>query len=220
MAREPRKLDQQRYEQMLIEKRDDGVTQALALAAKLAGETWLLSLAAGTVLFPRVSAAEDSEEILSLTPRVCRSVLWITLTMSLILAIPAGWVISTLFSGAFSDAAVPLRILLIGTVGISGARILQADLAGRGRPELGTYMTIAAGVVNIALNIVLIPRYGIVGAAWATAFSYFLTFILSLVAYGRISGNKLSDVVLIRPSDLSNMRRYVVLIASRIVSGR
>ena len=56
------------------------------IAAKLAEETWLVSLSAGTVLFPRVSCADDPAEIKDLTPRVCRSVLWITVAMSLILA--------------------------------------------------------------------------------------------------------------------------------------
>lgn len=180
-----------------------------ATAAKLAEETWLISLAAGTVLFPLVAASGGSAQIRDLTPRVCRSVLWITLGMSAILAIPARWVITALFSEAFAAATTPFRILLIGAVAASGSRILRNDLAGRGRPELSTYITIVASVVNVALNVALIPRFDIVGAAWATAGSSFLGLVLSVSAYVRISGNQVARLVMLRWSDVVAMKAYL-----------
>ena len=38
-----------------------------------------------------------------------------------------------------------------------------------------------AAVVNIAINLVLIPSYGFAGAAWATLISYVLCFVLVVV---------------------------------------
>lgn len=40
-------------------------------------------------------------------------------------------------------------------------------------------ITIFAGILNIALNIIFIPRYGIFAAAWNSVISYFITFILA-----------------------------------------
>lgn len=40
-------------------------------------------------------------------------------------------------------------------------------------------VTIVAGVTNVLLNIMLVPHFGIYGAAWTTVLSFFLTFALS-----------------------------------------
>jgi Na+-driven multidrug efflux pump len=46
----------------------------------------------------------------------------------------------------------------------------------------------AANVVcNIALNVVLIPRYGIDGAAWASTVSYSLLFLATAAVYRRVT---------------------------------
>jgi O-antigen/teichoic acid export membrane protein len=40
-------------------------------------------------------------------------------------------------------------------------------------------VTITAGIVSIVLNILIIPVYGIIGAAWVTVASYFVTFVMA-----------------------------------------
>ena len=45
-------------------------------------------------------------------------------------------------------------------------------------------ITILAGLINIALNILLIPYYGVIAAVYTTIFSFFITFIMSeLMSY-------------------------------------
>lgn len=41
-------------------------------------------------------------------------------------------------------------------------------------------ISFSAGLANILLNLLLIPKYGIMAAAWTTLFSYILTYILSM----------------------------------------
>lgn len=40
-------------------------------------------------------------------------------------------------------------------------------------------ITLIAGIANVGLNIYLIPKYGVIVAAWTTLFSYALTFVLA-----------------------------------------
>ncbi len=42
-----------------------------------------------------------------------------------------------------------------------------------------TYISMAAAALNLGLNFLLIPRWGMMGAAWATAFSYLLVAVVS-----------------------------------------
>ncbi len=54
--------------------------------------------------------------------------------------------------------------------------------------HLKTEMAIfaASAVINIGLNILVIPRYGIVGAAFVTALAEGLTLVLGLIVVNRI----------------------------------
>ena len=46
-------------------------------------------------------------------------------------------------------------------------------------------ITVSAGLVNVALNFLLIPRYGMVAAAWTTLISFALTFVAALLIGSR-----------------------------------
>lgn len=54
------------------------------------------------------------------------------------------------------------------------------------RPDLFFFTEGPAAIVNLALNILLIPHYGIVGAAWAAAATYALSLTLSIIIGRRI----------------------------------
>jgi O-antigen/teichoic acid export membrane protein len=81
-------------------------------------------------------------------------------------------IVTFLFGDEFIYAVLPLQILLIGTV-INGAtsRPIGGSLAGAGRPELDLIKVSVTATVNVLLNVLLIPRFGVVGAAMATAIS-------------------------------------------------
>jgi O-antigen/teichoic acid export membrane protein len=51
--------------------------------------------------------------------------------------------------------------------------------------HLGIVGVISAGA-NVALNLLLIPRFGMMGAAWATAFSFMAMSLLSLAVSQRV----------------------------------
>jgi len=90
-------------------------------------------------------------------------------------------IVTFLFGDNFINSVLPLQILLIGTV-INGAtsRPIAGTLAGAGRPGLDFIKVIVTASLNILLNILLIPHFGLVGAAIATAISLVLASILSI----------------------------------------
>jgi Na+-driven multidrug efflux pump len=51
-----------------------------------------------------------------------------------------------------------------------------------GHTGIALTRTLLGFVVNISLNFILIPRFGVVGAAWATAAAYFVS-VFSLIAW-------------------------------------
>ncbi|MCX6557886.1 MAG: polysaccharide biosynthesis C-terminal domain-containing protein, partial [Candidatus Aminicenantes bacterium] len=127
------------------------------------------------------------------------------------------YIIVLLFGSAFLPAVQPFYFLLPGIVASSICKVLCSEMAGRGKPMINT---VAAGVslaVNIPLNIFFIPKLGIAGSALASTISYTVTAMVVLVAFMKISGNSLFDMLVIKPQDfriyigaLAKMRCFVL----------
>jgi len=96
-------------------------------------------------------------------------------------------IVTVIFGGEFIYAVLPLCILLIARV-ITGSTIypIGASFSGVGRPDLALKLGAISAGTNIGLNILLIPRFGIVGAAIATTASLLLGTIIFLALMPRI----------------------------------
>ncbi|MEM3122344.1 MAG: polysaccharide biosynthesis C-terminal domain-containing protein, partial [Candidatus Pacearchaeota archaeon] len=86
--------------------------------------------------------------------------------------------INILFGKEYIVAENALRILSIGVFFISITRVSQHLILMLGKSKIALYNIIIASIINFILNIVLIQKYGINGAALATTIS---TIFLSLL---------------------------------------
>ena len=187
---------------------------SVALATAERAQT--ISDAAATVLYPRIAAEADAERQARLTPVVVRTVLWMTIVLAAVLFSVAHWLVVLLYSHRFEPAVEPTEILLLSMVAMAVQRVFSADFGGRGRPLLNTYVAAVSLTVNVVLNVVLIPHYGISGAAWASVASYSVAAAVSCGIYLRLSGNSLAMVFLPRREDLVLLRRVAAsLVPSR-----
>jgi O-antigen/teichoic acid export membrane protein len=154
-----------------------------AVASKYAEILRLLPIAAYWVLYPRFARADPATAVAS-SRRLMRRAGAVTVVTALPLAIAAGAAVPALFGDNFRSAVLPAQILLVG-LGIEGvAGVATAFLYGRGRPGLNSLAAGAGVIVTIVLDVILIPRFGAVGAAIASSAAY-LTTTISLVAWYR-----------------------------------
>jgi len=135
----------------------------------------------GTILYPKVSGGSTkSSQTLSI--RVLIFVLGAGLIFSIFLFIFGKALIILLFKKEFAPAATSLYYLLPGTVIMAGGKIVLFSLWGKGFPRITIIVPLAALILNTALNLVLIPKLGIEGAAISTSLSFIL-FGLGLGGY-------------------------------------
>jgi O-antigen/teichoic acid export membrane protein len=159
------------------------------------------------VALPRLSQLSGDEEARrAMTPLLTRLTLLVTAMVALLLAAIAYPLVLLLFGEEFRDAILPLLILLPGIVAGAASRILANDIAARGRPELNMYMSVFTVSFNVSGNILLIPMYGLLGAALATAMAYSLNLVLRLFIYRRQTGISPRDVVLAKLADLAAVK--------------
>ena len=117
---------------------------------------------------------------------------------ALALAVIAPFLIRILFGSPFSPSVVGVWLLLPGVVTLSVARVLSSYLLGRNRLKVDFFASLAGLAATVALDLVLIPRYGFAGAAVASSIAYTATLIVNMTWVVRHS--ELSVKALLVPS--------------------
>ena len=177
-----------------------------ALAQAVCEWVWLFPRAAATVLFPSVAGADPSSAVEN-TARTSRFVFCTAGVVAVSLAIVAGWLIPFLFGEAFVASVHPVRLLLVGIWIGSIAGSLSAFLSGRGRPVFPVATSLVSFLVNLILNLLLIPRFGIAGAAVTSALTYSLATILNLVFFHWMTGESVTELFWLNKDDVNAVRR-------------
>lgn len=124
------------------------------------------------------------------------------------------------FGEEFHPAVVPMLILLPGVWFLGMGSVIQGDLGGRGRPGLSSALAAVAAVVTVGLDLLLIPPYGVTGAAIASVVAYAIYGGSSLVALSRVSGIPIAELIVPRRADFAAYRRILRSIPGRLRARR
>ncbi len=84
-----------------------------------------------------------------------------------------------LFGDQYVSGVVALRILIWGVV-FSFLNLSQHEvLVAANRQKLSMIILVSAGLLNVLLNLILIPQFGLVGATVSTSLAFFLSLVLA-----------------------------------------
>jgi O-antigen/teichoic acid export membrane protein len=139
-----------------------------------------------TIFLPRV-AGSTPEEANRLVGRVGRLTTLLTIVVALAL-IPAALLGIHLILPKFVDCLPAFVVLLPGVISLSVAKVMTSYVNGSGHPGLVAIGTVASLVLNVALNLVFIPRFGIVGASLSSLISYTFQAGMAVIFASRLSG--------------------------------
>jgi O-antigen/teichoic acid export membrane protein len=174
-----------------------------AMASAAAELLLIVPEAVTTPLMKRLLQQEEGLD--KVTPLALRLTATVMLGACLTMAVIGEWLIVTLFGAAYQPAYPALLALLPGLLGLCYASILRLDLLGKNRPGTISLLMGLGALLNLALNLVMIPAYGIVGAAAASSIAYLAVTIALLVMYCRLSGVPVWQTLIILPSDVTPM---------------
>ncbi len=179
----------------------DAATGSYRAALVVAEFLWLVPMAVQIVLLHSTSqlwSNNESESISKLSSKAVRFTLVFTLLLVIGVAALAEQVITLYFGSEFIRAADTLLFLLPGALGFAVARPIFATGQGHGdlRPVL--LATGTAALLNVLLNVILIPQYGAVGAAIATSIGYGSMFLFHILSAYYLGFNPVADLRLPR----------------------
>ena len=144
-----------------------------AIASKWAELLKVPSMALTYVLYPRYArkgpaGAADARRLI---PKAAL----VTGGAALPLLVAAPVVIPAAYGEAFEGAVGPAQIIIVGLALDGVAGVISGFLYGIGRPGLNSIGMGAGLVVTVALDLLLIPSFGVTGAAIASAIAYLTT---------------------------------------------
>jgi len=142
-----------------------------AVGVLVAEGLWQIPHAAALALFPR-TARTLNRGATQFTCLVIRQVLLVACLSGATMALVSPWVIPLVFGARFAPSVPVIWWILPGTIALSVSKVICADLAGRGRPEFSSICAFLSLAVTISLDLLLIPRMGINGAALASTAAY------------------------------------------------
>ncbi len=140
---------------------------------------------AGTVILPKIAGEEKMQQ----GHRISGQVLILVGAVGVLFAgtmVPAGkHIIVFLYKNIYAPSYTPLMWLLPGTIVMAMGKIYLFSLWGRGFPPATWIVPLGTFLLNTFLNVLLIPRFGIAGAAMATSFSYCCFGVVIGIVYHR-----------------------------------
>lgn len=163
----------------LASTRDVGVYSA---GVAVSESVWNLPSALAPLVFS--SSSEGDATTREGRTRLTRISMLIVAVACTVLAIGMQFLIPLLFGSDFESAVLPAQILLFGSLTMSGLKFLGAEVAGMGHPEKTTYATLVALLVTIVGDVVLVPSFGIAGAAAASSIAYTAALLVLVLILG------------------------------------
>ncbi len=186
-----------------------------SMGVSMAEMVFFFPNAVAILLFPHVagSVREDSDRQV---PVVARVTLLMTAFFGLAL-VPVATILITVILPDFTPALPALYILLPGVVVFSIAKVLSGYLTGLGRTGLTSSVAVSSFVLNIVLNLVLIPRFGILGAAASSLISYSASSITFSIIASRIAHARVLDFWIPRWGDVKYTVGTIVTFGRRLL---
>ncbi|MFL5800069.1 MAG: oligosaccharide flippase family protein [Actinomycetota bacterium] len=169
-----------------------------AIASRYAELLRLPALAVNYVLYPaysREGPVEAARRAREMMPKAG----WLTAAAALPLAVGATFLLPLLYGEQFKTAIVPTYILLAGLAGGGVSGIITAYLYADNRPGQNSAALGAGLVVTVALDLLLIPRFGVLGASVASCCAYWTaTLVLVLLFRSVAHSRQQADVIPVR----------------------
>jgi len=133
-------------------------------------------------LFSKIPKA-NKDESAKITYKYSLIVLLLNILASVFIVLTLRIILEVVFLDKYEYVYFTTILLIPGMLFIGQFRIYYHVLAAKGEGRKGTIATLIGFVFTIVLNIILIPKFHIYGAAIASSISYGISLIIIIIMY-------------------------------------
>ena len=159
----------------------DGSVGIFAVALGITQLLSMLSNPLSQVLFPVIWAVDAKKhlKVYTLFSRAHFSVLLVCAIVGIVLA---GVAIPLVYGEDFNGSVVPLQLMFIPAILACQTKIFTGVLFAENKVKFYFFSALVGFGLTLILNFLFVPKYGVVGAAWATSISFIATFIITYLS--------------------------------------
>lgn len=191
--------------------RGAGQAGVYAVASQVSFLLLMLPGVIATLLFPRVASQPDPRGEFAV--QVTRSASFMMLVICLV-AVAGSFALPLVYGARFGDATMQLLILLPGVYLVGLESVLVQHFTGTDLPAAIPWFWVVTVLVNLALNLALVPAFGARAAALNSTLSYALIFFLVAWYFCRRTGRRPGEIFLPRTGDVRQLFAKVRLAAA------
>lgn len=145
-----------------------------SVATKISEVWYFIPSIICTSLFPAIINARKTDKAIyeKRITRLYSLMIYLSLVIAIFISSFAGTIVSNLFGHDYLGAINVLKIQIWAGVGIFLGYAMTQYLIAENYTKIFFAVTLLGAVSNVLLNLILIPKYGIAGSAWATLIAY------------------------------------------------
>ena len=166
-----------------------------SVGVSIAEAVWLISKSIALVQYARVANIQDKEYAQNLTVKLVKLSFIGTLAVLIpLLLIPAGF-FAVIFGKEFADIKIIILSLSPGILSLAISYIFTHYFSGIGKNHVNTIASGLGFILTLLFCFLLIPLYGIIGAAISASLSYFISFLYLFIIFKKESGSSVISYV-------------------------
>ena len=155
------------------------------------------------VLLVSKTVNDKTGVIFNNTAKVVRVAFAINLMIIIILFFVGRYLIVLFFGNGFQFSFHILLFLMPGLLFFGPGSLLYSFFIGRGYPKEVIIINASCSLLNIILNAILIPKFGVIIAASISSITYFIWTISLIFLFNISTKIPIKDVILIKKEDIS-----------------
>lgn len=168
---------------------------------------WQIPMLFSSLIFARSAISKDGLAFSKKVSQLLRLSLILVGAIAIFLMLISKQVVLLLFGEAFLDSVIVMQVLLPGVVLLTIFKVMNMDLAGKGKPWIALKSMIAPLIINVGCNFYLIPLYGSLGAAMSSLISYSLASVFFLYFYSRETQQSIGSILKYKKSDFEPIKQ-------------
>jgi O-antigen/teichoic acid export membrane protein len=170
---------------------------------------WQIPMLFSTIVFARSALSKNDQMFSFKVAQLLRVSFVFILLASIVLVLFSELIITGMYGEAFRGSITVLNYLLPGVLILTIFKVMNVDLAGKGKPWVSMKAMVPALIINIIFNFLWIPKYGSNGAAMASTISYAFAGILFLYFYSKEVGISIKNILWYKKTDFDLIIKIV-----------
>ncbi|MEJ5265603.1 MAG: polysaccharide biosynthesis C-terminal domain-containing protein [Bacteroidales bacterium] len=185
------------------------------VSMQVSESVWIVSRSVALVQYADISNSSNRQQAIEHTLRYVKFLFLFALVGIVCVASIPSSVYHFLLGKDFSGIQQVVLMLSPGIIALAAAHPLSAFFSGTGKIRLNMYGSLLGFTVTCLAGFLLIPRWGLWGAALTQSLSYLTTFGFAIFMFLRMNQLKISDLF-INTNDLTALKRLLKLMVSRL----